>query len=378
MNGFLGEILNGFLVLVRELTGGKRRTGRRSEKYTPLSDVVEGDRRAHVENTCHERPSLAQTVILDPMRPHDIPTSYIPAFTLEPVKKAAEPRRDPSPPSDPRTPGFLQDIASGRVELPTIPRVVQKLISALRNPHVDSRLIGDALSKDPVLSAKVLRLANSSFFGGQRSMSSIDVAVAMIGTAALNRLIMACGVSTSFEDVPGIDLKVYWREAMVAATAANKLAATVGADSEEAYVCGLLHATGHLILCTSYPDVATAMFTGFAPVFCADLAAIELEAFGIDHATVSALWVESLGFPKSVSEAIGKTARPLPVPPKPIDLALHAACSLAADVSQEFAAELALSKLPAQVKEKFMTPDGKPDKAFMKIYDELLEAEPIF
>ena len=85
-----------------------------------------------------------------------------------------------------------------------------------------------------MLSAKVLRMADSSFFGGQRSMGSIDNAVALIGIQALSRLVMACGLSSSFEAVPGIDLRVFWRDALVAATAATKLAPHLAADPEEA------------------------------------------------------------------------------------------------------------------------------------------------
>jgi HD-like signal output (HDOD) protein len=96
-----------------------------------------------------------------------------------------------------------------------------------------------------VLSAKVLRLANSAFFGGQRSMASIDAAVALIGTAALSRLIVACGVSSAFAKIPGVDLKLFWRDSLIAATAAHKLAPRLGAEAESAYVCGLLHATGN-------------------------------------------------------------------------------------------------------------------------------------
>ena len=59
------------------------------------------------------------------------------------------------------------------------------VIAALRDPDVDTRKIGEALSQDPVLSAKVMRLANSAFFGGQRSMASIDAAVALIGIQAV-------------------------------------------------------------------------------------------------------------------------------------------------------------------------------------------------
>ena len=299
---------------------------------------------------------------------------HTPAFILEPLKRAV----DTSQASAVRRPNFINDIAAGRVELPTIPRIVQRLIVALRNPDVDFREIGKSLSQDPVLSAKVLRLANSSFFGGQRSMASIDAAVTMIGTQALNRLIVACGVSASLNEIPGIDLRTFWRDALVAATAANKLAPRLEADPEEAYVCGLLHATGHLILCQTYPDIANAMFTGFAVVRGAELAAIEMESFGIDHPAVGARWVESLGFPQPVANTIRKAAQPRADTVVPLDLALHSACSLAAAVAQKDTADVAVAALPPSVRARFTGADGEPDAAFGKLYDALQETEPTF
>ena len=297
-----------------------------------------------------------------------------PAFTLAPFKRAAKTNEAPTV----RAPNFINDIAAGRVELPTIPRVVQHLIAALRDLEIDSRKIGEALSQDPVLSAKVLRLANSSFFGGQRSMASIDSAVALIGIQALNRLIVACGVSSSLGDIPGIDLRTFWRDALVAATAANKLASRLGADPEEAYVCGLLHGTGHLILCRTYPEIANLMFTGFAVMRGAELAAIETESFGIDHPAVGALWVESLGFPQGVADTIRNAAQPLAATDGPLNLALRSAGALAAAVAQKDAAEVALAALPPTVRARFAGADGQPDAAFVKLYDALQETEPTF
>ena len=301
---------------------------------------------------------------------------YIPAFTLVPTQSAAAVA--PEAGAAVRTPRFIDDVAAGRVELPTIPRVVQRLITALRDPDVDFRQIGEALSQDPVLSAKVLRMANSSFFGAQRSMASIDNAVALIGVQALNRLVMACGVSSSFEAVPGIDLRVFWRDALVAATAANKLAPRLAADPEEAYVCGLLHATGHLILCRSYPEIAEAMFTGFAPVRGAELAAIELDAFGIDHPKVGAIWAESLGFPQAVSDTIGKAALPVAELHEPLDLALHSACALALALANDAAIDAALTALPPSVRARCTDSSGQPDAAFSRLYDGLRETESTF
>ena len=298
--------------------------------------------------------------------------AYIPAFTLEPTRKVAEQPR----PTGPRTPNFIADIASGRVELPIIPKVVRLLIAALRDPEIDTRKIGEALAQDPVLAAKVLRLANSSFFGGQRSMSSIDAAVALIGTQALDRLVVACGVSASLGSVPGIDLPTFWRDALVAATAAHKLAARLTVDAEAAYLCGLLHATGHLILCRTYPEIADLVFTGFAVARGAELAALENDNFGIDHASVGALWVESIGFPLPVIETIRKSAQPAADTDGPLDATLRGACALAFSVAQAAPAEAAFATLPAAVQARF--PSGATDAAFTSLYDALLEAEPTF
>ena len=303
----------------------------------------------------------------------DRSAQYVPAFTLEPEKRAAEVHAPPTV----RAPNFINDIAAGKVELPTIPQIVQSLLVALRDPNVDARTIGQALAQDPVLSAKVLRLANSSFFGGQRSMASIDAAVTLVGTQALNRLIVACGVASTFVEIPGIDLPTFWRDALLAATAAHKLAPRLGANAEEAYVCGLLHRTGHLILCHTYPEIATLVFAGFAVLRGAELAATENDNFGIDHAAVGALWIETIGFPQPVADTIRKAPSPAADSDLPLDLALRGACVLAAAVAQKHAVEVAWAALPASVQARFGGA-AEADAAFVKLYDTLQETEPTF
>jgi len=299
--------------------------------------------------------------------------AYIPAFTLEPLKREVRPNE----PVAVRTPRFIDDVAAGRVELPTIPRVVQQVIAALRDPDADSRRIAGALSQDPILSAKVLRVANSAHYGSQRSMTSIEAAVARIGTQGLSRLIVACGVSGSFKQIAAIDLRIFWRDALVAATAANKLAPHLSADPEEAYLCGLLHAAGHLILCQSYPDIANAMFAGFEVVRGPELAAIELEAFGIDHPHVGALWVQTLGFAPAVGVTIGKSIQPPADSDSPLDLVLRSACVLAAAVARKSAADAALTVLPTSVRSRCTAPGGEPTAEFGKLYDTLLQTKPM-
>ena len=191
----------------------------------------------------------------------------------------------------------------------------------------------------------------------------------------MNRLIVACGVSSSLKEIPGIDLPVFWRDSLIAATAANKLAPRLQADAEEAYTCGLLHGTGHLILCQTYPDIANAMF-GFATLRGAELAAIEVDSFGIDHPAVGALWVESLGFPQGVADTITKSTQAPADSDGPLDLTLRSACLLAAAVARKDSAEAALAALPPRVAAELGGPDGKPDAAFAKLYEALQETEP--
>ena len=298
--------------------------------------------------------------------------TYVPAFTLTPEKRAPAPA--PQPANAPRTPNFINDVAAGKVELPTIPRVVQQVAAALQDPDVDARKIAQVLSQDPVLSAKVLRLANSSFFGGQRSMASIDAAVALIGTQALGRLVLAGGVASSFGAVPGIDLPTFWRDSLVTATAAQRLAPRLGAEVEEAYVSGLLHGTGHLILCKTYPDIADFVFTGYAAVRGAELAAIEAENFGIDHPAVGALWVETIGFPQPVADTIRNVAQPLSGAANALDLTLRSACALAAAVARKDEPVAAWATLPPPVQSRFG--GSEPDGAFEKMYEALRETDP--
>jgi HD-like signal output (HDOD) protein len=170
-------------------------------------------------------------------------------------------------------------------------------------------------------------------------------------------------------------MRTFWRDALVAAVAANKLAPRLQANAEEAYTCGLLHATGHLILCQAYPDIAHAMFTGFAVARGAELAEIELGAFGIDHPTVGAIWVDTLGFPETVAKTIRHATQPLPNSATPLDLALRSACMLAAAVAEKSEPEIAFDGMPPSVRARFGG-GATPDAAFVKLYEALQETEP--
>lgn len=194
--------------------------------------------------------------------------------------------------------------AAGRLSLPSVPRVVRRLISQLRDPGASVIGVVDELEQEPQLAARTLRIANSPYYCGRRSLASLKDAVAIVGTDTLRTLVISGGLEAVFVAVPGVNLRQFWMDATVTAKAARSLARLAGADAEAAFLAGLLHNVGHLILCQAFAGTLPAKLAGARSARGAELAAIEREASGMDHAQVSAAWLDELGFPETVVDAV--------------------------------------------------------------------------
>lgn len=242
---------------------------------------------------------------------------------------------------------FLDDVVSGRIVLPSIPRVVRKLVVGLRRSDVSVTELATDLAQDPVLAARVLRLANSPYYGGRRSLASIGDAVAVVGTQALQTLVITCGVASAFVQVPAVNLRQFWLEAAVAAAAAQALGRETGADADAAHAAALLADAGHLILCQSHRAKATAVFTRHRNLRGAELAALEREHFGLAHPVVGALWVERLGFPSAVGAAIASYLDEAATD-EPLAALVRVGRSIAAAVSDGESVATLLARLEAQ------------------------------
>ena len=129
---------------------------------------------------------------------------------------------------------FIQDVLAGRIQLPMVPRVVQRVLAVSRDPEASFSEVTREIEQDPVLASRVLRLANSSFFGGRRSLSTIDDAVTTIGIASLQTLLIASGAMAAFVDVPAVSLRQFWTVSVVSASAARRIAVRLGVDPEQA------------------------------------------------------------------------------------------------------------------------------------------------
>lgn len=200
--------------------------------------------------------------------------------------------------------GFLDDVLNGRIVLPMVPKVIQRLLNLIKEDNCNPLQLVIELEKDPILSSKVLRLANTSYFGGRRSVGSINDAVHLIGTNALHTLIISCGAQAMFIEVPGVNLRQFWHASTITAYSARQLAIYFKVDKDTAYCAGLLQSVGHLILCQFHQNIAQREFSSIKKLYGVDLAERENEIFGVNHAQVSAIWVSKLGMPNEIVNAI--------------------------------------------------------------------------
>ncbi|WP_115717427.1 HDOD domain-containing protein [Gallaecimonas mangrovi] len=140
--------------------------------------------------------------------------------------------------------------------LPNIPEIVQDLIATFNDPDPDMNRIVTDLSQDPVLSAKVLRLANSSRFGGVREIASVKEASIRLGLERLRTLVIASGLISATDSIPGLDLQAFWKKSFQTAEVCRQLAVSAGLPAEQEFTCGMLHDLGLLLLVVVDPKEA--------------------------------------------------------------------------------------------------------------------------
>jgi HD-like signal output (HDOD) protein len=274
---------------------------------------------------------------------------------------------------------LIQDAVRGQLSLPAVPRVVRQLVTHLKDPSVSLDGIVNDLEQDPVLAARTLQLANSPYYSGRRSLSSIGDAVAVLGISALQRLVLTVGLSSVFVEVPGVNLRQFWLDATVAATTARMVAQMsdmTREDADAAHLAGLLHASGHLILCMAYPAEATQAFASHRCVRGAELAAAELQAFGMIYPAVGAAWVEKMGFPSVVENAIRHHLDPRGSQAGGLASVVNLAVQVAASVGAGDSVEEALEKVDLGLLDLVALDHNKFEQDLHSSYDDLRSLSP--
>lgn len=194
--------------------------------------------------------------------------------------------------------------------LPMIPKVVQEVIDSFNNDSVSIDEIAKKLSADQVLSAKLLRLANSSYYHASRTVGTVDDAVLMLGFMTVRTLVVSSGLTGGFKTMPGIDLKQFWRFSLYVAVNAKWLAKKVRANSDQAFTVGLMHAIGQLVMHAGMPEQMLQV-DKIAPPLDARRADVERNSFAYNFYDVGAELAKRWRFPDSFGLAIQAAEDPI-------------------------------------------------------------------
>ncbi|MET1079584.1 MAG: HDOD domain-containing protein [Pseudomonas sp.] len=196
--------------------------------------------------------------------------------------------------------------------LPSVPKVAQDLIQQFNNPASSLDSVARNIERDPVIAAKVLRLANSARFRGARESTSIEDAAMRLGFNTLRTLVLASAVTGAFKADKSFDLKGFWAHSFNVASTCRLLAKQGGQDPDTAFTCGMMHNIGELLIQTGAPAFATQM--NRQPQDAAGRAAQEALQLGFGYPEVGAELARRWQLPQVIQQAIAFQARPAQAP----------------------------------------------------------------
>ncbi|PIQ97497.1 MAG: phosphohydrolase [Nitrospinae bacterium CG11_big_fil_rev_8_21_14_0_20_56_8] len=186
------------------------------------------------------------------------------------------------------------------------PAVYLKLKEALDDPESSFRELADIISADAALTARLLKIVNSPFYGFSSKIETISHALKIVGTEQLCDLVLAATVMNQFRDVPRelVTMESFWRHSIACGMLARSLARERGElNAERYYVGGMLHDIGSLVIYKKSPKKALELL-GRCHEEEKHLYEVEPRIFGFDHGDVGKALLEAWNLPPSLVEAV--------------------------------------------------------------------------
>ena len=191
-------------------------------------------------------------------------------------------------------------------DLPTLPVIVGRILELVDNPKTTAGTLSDLINVDPVMATKVLKVSNSAFFGFPRKISTLNLAIVVLGFSSLKHLCLSVGVMSMWpqENDTGFDMKAFWVHSISTGVAARLLARKINYEIPgEAFVVGLIHDIGKLLLNVlaeeEYEAVLKESQSGKKGMH-----EVEQEILGVDHSEVGGWLTEKWNLPPELVQSI--------------------------------------------------------------------------
>jgi putative nucleotidyltransferase with HDIG domain len=222
----------------------------------------------------------------------------------------------------------IEKTIEGISNLPTLPAIVSKTRAIIGNSESTARDLARVIEQDISLSAKLLRLVNSAYYGMPRSITSIHAAVVILGFKAISTLVLSCSVFDLFpRDIKKepFNRTAFWRHctscAFLSRFLAEQLRTSRPFDPEETFCAGLLHDIGHIVMEQYFHDdfhrALSLARHGTMPLYEA-----EIKTLGYSHADVGGWLTKRWSLPDPIRNAIVFHHRPdhAPLPHETVTL----------------------------------------------------------
>ncbi|MEM1303492.1 MAG: response regulator [Planctomycetota bacterium] len=192
--------------------------------------------------------------------------------------------------------------------LPSLPDAYVELLEEMNSPESSIESVSQIIARDVGMSAKVLKLINSSFFGLPVHVESVEHAAALLGMNVLRPLVLGSQVFAQFDDdaLGGFSLSAFVDHSLCVAMAARQIATLQEAPTalvDNALLAGLTHDVGQIVLAQNLPTVYRDVCDG-VKAGDGNLDEIENQAFGLTHAEIGGYLLSLWGLPHDIVEAV--------------------------------------------------------------------------
>jgi HD-like signal output (HDOD) protein len=228
----------------------------------------------------------------------------------------------------------LKAVVSQVDSLPSVPQLLSDVMEELRKPNCSLRIVGEIVSRDVGMTAKILRLVNSALFGLRREVTDPAMAVSYTGLNTVTALVLTCQVFKCGDEEAEAWFRMdrLWRHSMRAGQMAKTIAASMSDDRtliDDCFTSGLLHDAGTLVLASS-PSIDYRRVVEKAEATGLSIAEVEKSELGVTHAEVGAYLMGLWGLPTTVVEALAYHHTPRVCVHRGISplLAVHVSCAL--------------------------------------------------
>jgi putative nucleotidyltransferase with HDIG domain len=220
----------------------------------------------------------------------------------------------------------VQQLDTEIQQLPSLSLVVTEVLSILERGNVDLSTLMRKVSQDQALAARVLKVANSPFYGFSRDVGSLREAGIMLGTHTIKHIVTAVGIINHFslDDNELFDHVAFWQHAMGTGICAKVLSRHCGFDQETAFTAGLLHDVGKLVMAAHFTEDFIQILAYRDEHDCL-LKDAEASVLGFDHSLVGARIAQHWKLPPLIISAIEYHHSPGHKSSSPLAVLIHVA-----------------------------------------------------